>query len=106
MLSKRILGWVSHDIIHQSPKGYQLDDKDDTFASIPEMIAHYQDHAVGDFGQVLGTGIATVPSGKRSRIDVAKGYTYATVITGSELKESMAYETIKFTKVNTLVAVT
>ena len=62
VLSKSILGWVSHDIIHRSPRGYQLDGKDDILASIPEMITYYQDHAVGDFGQVLGTGIISVPS--------------------------------------------
>ena len=62
LLSKRIHGWVSHDIIHCSPRGYQLDGKDKVFKSVPNMITHYQRHPI-DGTQVLGTAIATVPSG-------------------------------------------
>ncbi len=62
-LSKRVNGWVSHDVIHRSPRGYRLDGKDKPFESIPEMVTHYQHHSI-DGVQVLGTAITTVPSGQ------------------------------------------
>ena len=65
VLSKRICGWVSHDTIHRRPGGgYRLERQETVFTSIPEMIAHYQSNPVDNHGQVLGTGIATVPSGQ------------------------------------------
>ena len=61
ILSKSINGWISHDIIQRSFKGYQLEYGDRIFKSVPEMIAHYQHYPI-EGTQMLGTGVATVPS--------------------------------------------
>ena len=54
ILSKRMFGWVSHDIIHHSPEGYRLEGKEKVFESVAEMIAHYQQFPItGD--QILGS---------------------------------------------------
>ena len=63
ILSKSVSGWISHNIIQRSPKGYNIQQGDKIFKSVPEMIAHYQ-HYPFEGGQVLGTGVATVPSSK------------------------------------------
>ncbi len=63
VLTRQVLGWISHDIIHRSPRGYRLNGKDKLFQSIPEMIAHYQHYPI-DGTQGLGTAITTVPSGQ------------------------------------------
>ena len=60
VLSKCIRGWKSHDIIHRSPLGYRLDGKELVFRSVPEMIAHYQQHPI-KFNQVLGEAIESIP---------------------------------------------
>ena len=61
ILSKCINGWISHDIIQRSPKGYQLEHRNRIFKSVSEMIAYYQHHPIKG-KQMLGTGVATVPS--------------------------------------------
>ena len=54
ILSYKIRGWKSHDIIHRSPKGYHLEGKEKVFKTVPEMIDHYKQFPIcGD--QVLGT---------------------------------------------------
>ena len=63
VLSKRVNGWVTHNLIQCSPNGYQLSQKNRIFESVPELIKHYQDHAFSDLRQVLGTAVTTVPSG-------------------------------------------
>ena len=54
ILSKRMFGWVSHDIIHRSPEGYRLEGKEKVFESVAEVIVHYQQFPItGD--QILGS---------------------------------------------------
>ena len=62
ILSMRIWGWVSHTVIHHNRQGYRLDMKEEVFKSVPDMIQHYKNHPIENTGQVLGTGIARVPS--------------------------------------------
>ena len=42
ILSTRIRGWKSHDIIHHSPRGYHLEGEKEVFQTVPDMIAYYQ----------------------------------------------------------------
>ena len=63
VLSKRVNGWVTHNLIHCSLNGYQLSKKDRLFESVPELIKHYQNHSLSDLRQVLGTAVITVRSG-------------------------------------------
>ena len=62
VLTRQVLGWVSHDIIHCNPRGYWLNGKEDLFESVSEMITHYRCHPI-DGSQVLGSPIISVPSG-------------------------------------------
>ena len=39
ILSQRIRGYRSHNIIHCNPGGYRLDGKEDVFKTVPEMVA-------------------------------------------------------------------
>ena len=58
VLSKKINGWISHDIIHRSPEGYRLEGKEKVFETVPKMIAHYQQFYVDDADkQMLGSAI-------------------------------------------------
>ena len=58
ILSKRVNGWKSHDIIHRSPEGYRLEGKEKVFKSVSELIEHYQKFPIKESGnQVLGSGI-------------------------------------------------
>ena len=63
MLSKRINGWPSHDIIHRSPLGYHLEGKEEMFKSVPEMIAHYQQFPIRHSHHILGGAVDKHVSG-------------------------------------------
>lgn len=41
VLSKKIRSRISHNIIHYSPGGYHLERIDESFETIPELLAHY-----------------------------------------------------------------
>lgn len=53
ILSKRIRGWPSHDVIHRGPGGYHLKGRKKVFKNVPQMIAHYQKCPIEN-DQVLG----------------------------------------------------
>ena len=55
ILSSRINGWSRHDVITRSPKGYCLDQKEEWFQTMSEMIEHYTQFPINEkFKQVLG----------------------------------------------------
>ena len=62
LLSYKIEGWKLHDIIHRSPKGYYLEEKEKVFKTVPEMIDHYKQFPISE-EQVLGTAVDKALSG-------------------------------------------
>ena len=66
ILSYRIRGWRSHDIIHRSPEAYRLEGKEKVFRTVPGMIEHYKKFLIqGE--QVLGSAVDKVLSGIATR---------------------------------------
>ena len=56
VLSMRINGWASHNMIQRSSSGYCLNRKSRGFRSVPEMVAHYQQFPICESTQqVLAT---------------------------------------------------
>ena len=62
ILSYRIKGWRTHDIIHRSPKGYHLEGKEKVFKTVSEMIEHYKQFPISG-EQVLGSAVDRALSG-------------------------------------------
>ena len=61
ILSTKVAQDISHQIIHRYSGGYGLEGRDREFASIPELITHYQQFPCGD--RVLGAECARPSSG-------------------------------------------
>ena len=64
ILSIKVARNISHQIIHRYSGGYGLEGRDREFASIPELITHYQQFPCGD--TVLGAECAQPSAGTNS----------------------------------------
>ena len=67
ILSKKLHGWVSHDVILRSPEGYRLQGRSLSFQSVHKLVAHYKLHPI-DKTYKLGRGIDRQFSGAYKHI--------------------------------------
>lgn len=68
VLSRTVKGWKCHTVIHHSAEGYQLQNNDEKFSNVPDLIMHYQQFPAN--GQkigkeLLGTALTLKYSGTR-----------------------------------------
>ena len=73
VFSKRIDGWINHDVILRSPEGYWLEGKDTRFKTVTEMISHYTRFPIEDkTKQILSDGCDKNGLGMYSQIGFLK----------------------------------